>query len=193
MQEKTRQTIRAALFEAIFVVLGVVLALAANEWRQAVADRRQAESALESIVEEIESNRVAVAGSLEYHEERLELLRQVREGGEPLHAGRFPRGFVMAAPTYQTAWASAAETGALRHMPYEAVLRVSRVYARQARYEEQTRRTGEILYEELYRGGQQAVLQNPAGLATLIGTFVFRERELLERYDEILATLRTTR
>ena len=45
MRAETRAELRGALFEAAFVVLGVVLALAANEWREDVAHRRQAESA----------------------------------------------------------------------------------------------------------------------------------------------------
>ena len=50
MREKTRDALQKALFEALFVVLAVALALAANEWRQGVADERQASAALASIV-----------------------------------------------------------------------------------------------------------------------------------------------
>ncbi len=41
-------SIRSAFFEALFVVFGVVLALAANEWRQNVKAEELADAALAS-------------------------------------------------------------------------------------------------------------------------------------------------
>jgi hypothetical protein len=41
MRENTRDATRQALFEVFFVVLAVVLPLAANEWRQNRADRER--------------------------------------------------------------------------------------------------------------------------------------------------------
>ena len=183
MQEKTRAAVRAALMEASFVVLGVVLALAANEWREARVDRREAAAALASITEELASNRSAVASSLEYHDALLAMLQRSRTDGTALDADRFTRGFVSPAQLHRTGWESASETGVLGHMEYATVLHLARAYAQQARYEEQARSVGEIIYGEYYRGGAEALLANPHGLASLIGTFAYRERQLLESYD----------
>jgi hypothetical protein len=58
---------RPILLEAAFVVLGVVLALGANEWRKSYVDRRNAEAALASIREELQANRTVVGESFDYH------------------------------------------------------------------------------------------------------------------------------
>ena len=54
-----------ALFEAFFVVLGVILALSANEWRQNQAAKAKAESALQEIHDELASNMQLVEEAVE--------------------------------------------------------------------------------------------------------------------------------
>ncbi len=189
MRERTAELLRSALFESAFVVLGVTLALAANEWRESRMHRRQAEAAVASIVEELRANRAGVASSLAYHRSRLDTLYAHREGDWVPPLQLFSRGFISPAQLDQTAWTSASETGTLTHIPYAEVLRLSRVYAQQARYGDQARIVGEILYAELYEGGRESVLQNRRNLTGIIETFRYREGQLLETYDSVLAAL----
>ena len=49
--------------------------------------------------------------------------------------------------------------------------------------------TGAITYEELFRGGVAGVSESYVNQAALIGTFSYRERQLLEFYDQTLAAL----
>ena len=192
MRATTREAIRNAIFEAFFVVLAVVLALAANEWRQGRAERRQARQAMASIVEELRSNREAVQESFAYHSGRLQRLRELEGEGSAPGLEEFPRGFISPAQVFQTAWDAAAETGALVHMEFATVLELSRLYARQERYERQEAVAGRIIYEELFRAGVGGVVANHANLMALIGTFSYRERQLLEFYDQTLAALGET-
>jgi hypothetical protein len=74
-------------------------------------------------------------------------------------------------------------------MPYDEVLRLSRVYAQQARYADQARVVGDIIYTELYRGGRESVLQNRRNLTGIIETFWYREGQLLGTYDSVLTAL----
>jgi hypothetical protein len=190
MSNKTRDAIKSALFEATFVVLGVVLALAANEWRQARADQRESERALAAILEELESNRDAVAESLEYHSNLLGLLNADHAEGwspEPQH---FNRGFIFPARISHTAWESASETGALTKTDLEIVIKLSDAYAMQERYEAQARSAGEIIYGEIFRNGVPAIVRNYRNLASTIATFVYREQELMAAFDATLAGLR---
>lgn len=189
MREKTSDALQKALFEAFFVVLAVALALAANEWRQARADRQQARSALASIVEELKSNRAAVESSRDYHRDRLQFIARLQRESAAPGPRDFPRGFVGPAQVFQTAWDAAGETGALAHMEYATVLELSRLYARQERYEIQAAAIGEVIYGELFRNGMAGVLENFANLSALIATFSYRETQLLERYDEMLTSL----
>lgn len=190
MKPQTRQALTSSLFEAFFVVLGVILALAANEWRQNVADREQGHEALRSVVEEIRTNQGMVQESLEYHGGLLEMIGEAAQESAPPPARNFPRGFVSPARVFKTAWLAASETGALSHIPYETVLELSRVYSHQDRYETQARLAGELIYTELFRGGTDAILENYINLATLIGTFRYREAQLIDLYATALAALK---
>jgi hypothetical protein len=61
------------------------------------------------------------------------------------------------------------------------------VYAQQARYADQSRIVGEILFADLYEGGREAVLRNQRNLTGIIGTFWYRESQLIGTYDSVLA------
>lgn len=190
MRERTKDALRAAAFEATFVVLGVVLALAASEWRE---DRMRAERArhvLTSILAEIETNRGAVAASHEYHSSMLEVIGTATRASTPPDIRSFSRGFVSPANVYRTAWDSASATGAFEDVDYSTVLALSRIYAQQDRYERQAQSISPLLYAELYRGGPDAIAANYRGLASLINAFVFREKELLQAYDRTLSEFR---
>lgn len=191
MTSKTKDAIRSALFEAAFVVLGVVLALAANEWRQARADKQLSEQALATIFEELKTNRSAVATSLEYHKGLLEMLFAEHEEGWKPTGSQFPRGFVSPARTSRTAWETASETGVFPKTDFTIVRELSHVYAQQDRYEVQARSVGEIIYTEMFRGGLAAIADNYRNFASIIGTFAYREEQMLGIYDETLASLET--
>lgn len=185
---------RSALFEAGFVVLGVVLALAANEWRQSVIDRRQGERALANIIEELEDNHIALAGSQEYHSGLMELIwSEHEEGWMPEPRKDFPRGFVNPARISRTAWRSASETGALALIDYETVIEISHVYAALERYEAQSLSIGELIYGKLFEGGHQSIVGNYRNLGSIISTFRYRENELLEVIDETLSSVQEGR
>lgn len=187
MNAQTWKAVKLTLFEAVFVVLGVVLALGANEWREARAQRQQAQTALAEIIAEVDANQEAVEQSLRYHRALIDTLRVYQASStEPPPVRLFSRGFVFPAQVYRTAWTSASETGALSHMDYADVLRFSKVYAQQDVYAAQAQSLGQIVYQEIYRGGSRSIAANYRNLTDIIGTFAFRERELVETYEHIL-------
>ncbi len=79
----------------------------------------------------------------------------------------------------------------LSHVHYPIVLGISPAYAGQHRYVAQAEGVGQLIYGELYRNGPDAVAENYRNLASLIGAFAYRERELLAVYDSTLAVVRT--
>lgn len=180
------------LLEAFFVVMGVVLALAANEWRQHRADARRAHTALEAIGEELEANREAVAQSLAYHFQLDDTLRAfARQASPDAHpdARTFARGFVAPASVLTTAWETAAATDAIGHMPYSRVVQLNRVYEQQRKYEAQAEVVGQIIYQQLFSQGFDQMLRHYRNLNTIVGTFWYRECQLLETYDTALDAL----
>lgn len=125
------------LLQAFFVVLGVVLALGANEWREQASHARHADRALESIQEELKANREAVSASLDYHLHLTDTLRYFiprADGTPPAQQADyrlFSRGYIGPATVLSTAWDVANTTNAVSYMDYDDVLLLSRTYASQ--------------------------------------------------------------
>ena len=187
---------RPILLEAFFVVLGVIVALAANEGRQALADRRSAATALQSIREELETNRQSVLRSLQYHLHLSDTLgvihRQTRARGDSVSLPSvriFSQGFVHPAQLLNTAWETAAATDAVRHMAHDDVLVLAGVYEQQRRYATQSEQIGALIYGEIFARGMSGVIRNYANLSSIIAAFWFRECEMLDGYDRALAEL----
>ena len=181
--------------ESAFVVLGVVLALAANEWRNTRADRAAGVRAANAIREELKLNREAVHGSLQYHIQVSDSLiafdrRGPRPGDAPGYQ-TFPRGFISPASSsvLSTAWEVAGTTGAINHVPYDEVLLMSHVYDKQEAYKKQTNTAGDLIYKTIYESGTDGVRRNYRNLNGILQTFVYIECDLLGQYDEALATL----
>lgn len=75
---RRRKTVGRLLAEMSVIVFSVLLALAANEWRQGAARQAAVETVLEMVYSEVTRNRAEVVRSLAHHEE---LLGQMRGGG----------------------------------------------------------------------------------------------------------------
>ena len=190
---------RPLLVEALFVMLGVALALAADQWREAANQRRRADTALASIREELETNRLAVEQSLSYHSETFETLHALRQqaaaarqggGAAPRPDGRtFSRGFVNPAQLLFTAWEAAHATDLLGHMEYADVLALARIYEQQRAYQGQSLQIGELIYGKLFDEGFEGMLLNYANLNSVISALAYRECQLLVGYAEASAAL----
>ena len=94
MKNSLRLTLRSAFFEAVFVVFGVVLALAANEWRQEVKAQERAESALDSMKLELQTNLDLVVASRNYHESQAEKLQGMIAQKQTPSMRDFPKGYI---------------------------------------------------------------------------------------------------
>ena len=186
--DRWRKLIGPALFEAAFVVLGVILALAANEWREARQHRLQAESARTAIANELRENRRLLDSSRTYH---LQTMRGVF-GAPPTQRFTpldFKGGFIQPAQLSTTAWEVASETGALSHMPYDQVLAISQVVALERRYDAMALSTGQLIYGELYKIGPAGVAANARNLASILGAFSFREEQVIKMIDSTVKLL----
>lgn len=183
---------RTFVLELLLIVAGVLLALSVDQWRQDRQANRQAETARQAIAEELQANRAAVEASLDYHERKLSALYRY---AHPDSAGRYPdpsffdRGFVNPAQLLATAWETARETGSLESLEYDQLLGISKVYAHQRRYEQQTASVSDIIYRELFERGPTGVVSRPMNHATLLSTFAWRERALMGIYASILPDL----
>lgn len=178
------------LLEATFVVLGVVLALGLNEWRQHAAREAQAREALASIQAEIVANRAAIAESEAYHDQLMQTLWPLRLAGAPPPDMRaFSQGFVHPARVVSTAWDTAQRTGAFSHIDYAMLLTLGQAYAQQESYAVQSEQVGPLIYRAMFEGGTESIRLNYANLLDLIRAFWYRERQVIAQYDSTLAAL----
>lgn len=184
----------AILLEAFFVVLGVLLALAANNWRDDYNKQQRAELALSSIIEEINANRTAVDEAILYHTALMDTLYK--------HMGRygvtsenrpgmdvFAGGFVNPAEPLSRAWETANATGVIENMPYEQVLLISSVYKHQDQYEVLSTTFGQEIYKRMFNDGVDGIRDNFQNLAQIIGSFAFTECNLAQEYINVLSSL----
>lgn len=178
---------RSILLEASFVVLGVVLALAANEWRQHAAQQQAARTARASIHDELLANRERVRSAVLYHAMLNDTLHTLvaRSAPQP-PAGLFARGFVHPAPTYATAWETAQATGIVAHLPYRDVLELASIYEQQRTYVRQAEQVGDLIYTRLFTSGYDGVLANYRHFTSILSTFIYRECGLLAAYERLL-------
>ncbi len=189
MPDNLRLTLRSAFFEAVFVVFGVILALAANEWRQNVNADQRAQEALAGIVAELVTNQTLIADSQQYHEDQVNKLQGMMGEGKVPTMADYPQGFIKPAWVTDTAWTVAQETGVLAHMDYETVLALSATYESLERYGKQSDMVGQKIYGALFDGGAQSIAQKPRNLMTILYTFIYREEQLKAGLQETLQTL----
>ena len=184
---RLRDHIGPALFEATFVVFGVVIAYAVNEWREKRVHKQDARAARAAIVRELAHNREATRRSFEYHHYLIDTLRTiVRERGTS-STEVFHRGFTMPAQPGAVAWEVAEQTGTLNHLAFDEVLSFSRLYESQERYEKQAELAGSVIYNELYRVGAPDMASRGGQMLSLISAFCVRETEMLAMYDSLLS------
>lgn len=103
--------------EAILVVSSVLLALALEDWQQSRAEARLADRALQEFVDEVHTNCSRIMAVQAYH--------QRVAGGESEPEG------IQIGLLRNDAWDVAKTTGAVPHMEYDVVARVTEISAHQ--------------------------------------------------------------
>jgi hypothetical protein len=171
------------------IVIGVLLALSVDEWRHSRARDRAAEAAIQSIRAELVANRELAQTAMEYHQDRIGHIRQALESGTPLQPGDFPRGFTNPARFLGAAWDTARESGDLTAVDRDLHRTIAGAHATQARYEKQAEIVSQIIYQQLHAEGTAGVVKNPQSLMTLLYTFLYREQEIIDVFDQTLAAI----
>jgi len=183
---------KSVIFESLFVVLGVVLAFLANEYRQQKQDENRAVMAIQSIVLEVETNKNSILDALNYHTSLIDTLSSFvreNEGKRIPDIKIFNKGFIAPAELLENAYNTAIATDVLNNHKYDVVLQIGNLYARQESYNLQKERAGSIIYNAIYENGSEGILKNYANLLSIIYTFIYKENELLNTYNIALKEL----
>ncbi|HEX3865972.1 MAG TPA: hypothetical protein VHV78_04435 [Gemmatimonadaceae bacterium] len=174
--------------ETFSVVLGILLALAANTWHDSRAHAAQARDALVGIRAEVAANRVTLDAKLGYHvvmHDSLDALVARTHGQEPPGGLLAIKGWNGISPPrlVDNAWQAAAATGAMQHIPAAMVLQLAKTYSLQRRVDDIQRAFFSIVYTPQFAlGGVGAI----ASMASFLGDLSVNENHLLAQYDTVL-------
>ncbi len=176
--------------EGFFTVVAILLALAADDWRERREERELAEHAVQAFAAEIAQNRERIAELVPYHVSLRDALdraladsggRVFRDPGEI-----FPewRGIRPAFVTH-AAWESAVATGALRHLPAEGLRALSMTYEYQARLDA----LNGVMYRLMIDPSMISAPDHRVPSRTIrayLSDIVPMETELVRIYDQVL-------
>jgi hypothetical protein len=187
---RLRSWLPRAMFESSLIVFSVLLALALNEWRAGAAQRDRVAQAMAAIRSELEENRRLVLDAREYHTTISTGFRAAANAGaEPPEMEGMDRGLAAPALVLRNAWESAQQADLLAHLPYETILKLSTVYARQAEYENLSRTLSQIVYQQAVQDGIDAMLRQYARYIVIQNELANRERTLDAYYTDALEVL----
>jgi hypothetical protein len=178
--------------EVALTVFGVLLGLAANEWRKAEAEEAKTQVALQTIRQELQNNLEEVDAEIPYHRRMRDSLMAARErlstGAESSYqmlTQAMPEGFTVA-ELQDNAWELANRTGALQNVDYALAAKLANVYGVQAGYASMTRSVGENFYvAENVRDPGTMIF----ALGNLSNDVLNREQRLRELYAEAIERL----
>ncbi|MEJ2084903.1 MAG: hypothetical protein P8Y44_04395 [Acidobacteriota bacterium] len=173
------------LVEIFSIVLGVLLALAMNQWRESRSQRAQADTALANIVLEIRSNRELLA---QLHDNNAKALHEIGAAAEDESE---QTSFVPGLQLQDVAWNTLLTTGVSGFVDYQIILGLAETYSIQSVYKDLGR---QIIEAELSSAAysvaagttidEQRKLREFSGFLELL---VAIENQLLASYEEALA------
>ncbi len=177
---------RKIVIEVVSIVLGVLLALAVNEWRENRANHAEAESALQNIKNEILSNQSHL--SL-IHEINLKTTQAMVEDPSSADESKFIPGMQLKS----AAWETMLSTGVSNHVDYQIILILSNLYSIQDLYKD----TGRMLTESAMNMSAYAAAlgsevddnQFAKNFSDYMNMLVQVEDQLLNSYESALTHL----
>lgn len=189
-QKPSRRSLGPLILEVFFIVLGVMVALAANEWRENRALAKRTDAALENIRLEILRNQQTLQQRLPYHEalrdsleSYLPELRTVSFGQVSERRLGMQRGLYFLL-VYDAAWQTALTSQVLSNVDYETLTVLSTIYQVQEYLKTVEDRTTGIITPANLQGENfyyAFILFRPA-----IHDIVGLEQNLLSLYDDAL-------
>jgi hypothetical protein len=174
----------------LLLLIGAVLALGADQWRETRAEERRTALAVASIRAELAENLARVESARAHHLMMADTLSGYERRRELPPERVYFGGVFRPALVLSTAWQTARETGALSQLPYALVLRLAPVYESQEKYRALGEALGQGTMLEAQRRGAMAVFRDSfANFIVVERDFSNREAVLARSYRQALATL----
>jgi hypothetical protein len=127
---KKRSVFRSALTEIMSIVIGVLLALAVNEWNENRVHKKRADEAIQNIIKEIESNIKFLNIVNANNKATIELLKGENKPTKSESNSQFVPGLQI----QDTAWKTMQSTGVSEYIQYSILYEISNIYSLQEIY-----------------------------------------------------------
>ncbi len=174
--------------DVVLVVLGAMLALAADEWRESRERSERVRLTLAGIREEMRANSDRVKSARDHHRFTIDTLTRLQASGASPAPKIWSNGMWNPAQVTSTAWLVARETGVLADMPTPTVLELASVYEAQGIYESLGDALGVEIMNDVRRDGMETVLRDRFMQFIPLATDSYnREGRLLAKYEKALA------
>ena len=175
--------------ETFSVVLGIILALAANAWHDRRVHGADAGEAVRAIRNELATNDSMLRLKIPYHRAMQDSLTALlgrattRDVPGGLRAIKNWNG-TQPAQLLDDAWQTARSTQAIQYVPYDLVVGLSRTYAMQQRVGDVNRAFYNAIYTPQFAiGGVTAM----AAMESYLADVSANEAQLIRQYDRELA------
>ena len=183
-----RWSIQKLVIEVFSIVLGVLLALAVNEWSELRSHQLQAESALQNISKELYSNLEFLTLLHENNTAAIKLMSEEEDVNTNDESSLIP-GLQLR----ETAWETLLSTGVSNYVEYETILILSETYSMQSIYKQTgTQLTEAAMNVAAYATVNGSKVDNQHFQSQFIGYFeilVSIEAELLRSYKQLIEHL----
>ena len=181
------------LVELVLIFVAVFLALLANNWQQSREHQAKTQEALRNFLSEIETNLKATQDVRAYHEQLAKQLDQFLSSSEPATEERIAREvhFTGIHPVdYEhTAYDLALATQALSYLPQDLAFDVSKVYKKQASFQN----LENTFLAALYSAGAMStgnVKAFAGALRLYLGDVNVAEPALIDSYQKVIPLLK---
>jgi hypothetical protein len=187
---RAHHALRSLVRDVVLLLVGAVVALGADQWRESRAEQRRSSLALTSIRAEIAENLARVESARSHHLKIADTLTGYMQRRELPPERVYYGGLLRPGMVLSTAWETARGTGVLSQLPYTLVLRLAPVYESQENYNAMGNALGQGVMLEAHRRGALAVFRDGfAHFIVLEQDFSNREAVLARNYRQALAML----
>lgn len=185
------------MLEVGSIVLAVLLALFANDWREARSESRRVDRALVSLQQEVTRNLEDVQRAHAHHgavRADIEAFAQAHPDPSPEALDSLltalyerPGGTTATARVVGAAWRTAEATGTLGAMDHAYVFALSDVYEAQAAYLATTQAMNSSILESLFQPVESEAFAR--GIYEVVNTLWWKEYHLIDLYEAALDEL----
>ena len=183
-KQKFKKKIIELLFQIIPVMIGVYLGLVVSNWSQNKQQKEKTASLTENIMIEVKTNRDKIANLITYHKKLRDSARH-NLGTKNNKIPSFFRG-IRVATLPNSAHETGIQTGLLNEFPVEKLQILNEAYT----YQDAYNKFGNILLSSIFSmdftDEEQSTIKALQYLSIAMSDVVYKEKELLEAYDNIL-------